>query len=112
MKELELLKNKIEEMEKKIDDLEDENARLNYKIEMQNITRKENLIKNFNHYEKELLGYIENIQNDFLYNDEDVCKILLGREEDELMENFAKHLIGFINKNNIKKYFDYDEYIK
>lgn len=109
MKELKELENKINEMKKRIEELEEENGKLEYNLFVYDTERKERMIKHLNIYEKSFIEFIEEYQNDNCCNDRELCK---NYSFFNLFDDFTKHVENNISMDNIERYFNYDEYKK
>lgn len=111
MKELKELENKINEMKSRIRKLEEKNGELEYELMIYNTERKSRLIQNFNESEKNLIEFIEELQNDNLYNDFDIATIELNDFE-MLLKEYFNNIKSKINEENIKIYFEYNKHNK
>ena len=109
MKELKELEEKINEMKKRIEELEEENGKLEYDLFMYDSDYKSELSQKLNTYEKNLIEFIEEYQNDNCISDKELCKLnLFG----DLFDEFLIKMEKAIDMENIKKYFNYSRYVK
>jgi predicted nuclease with TOPRIM domain len=107
MKELKELENKINEMKKRIEELEEENGKLEYNLFIYDTERKEKIIQKFNIHEKAFIEFIEEYQNDNCISDEELCQNNLIAD---MVVDFLEAIEDSIDINNIKKYFNYERY--
>lgn len=109
MKELKELENKINEMQKRIEELEEKNGKLEYDLSMYDSDYKSELSQKLNTYENAFVEFIEEYQNDNCVSDEELCKF---DEFYNLFDDFMEKIGKSINMENIKKYFNYSRYVK
>jgi predicted nuclease with TOPRIM domain len=107
MEELKKLENKINEMRKRIDELEAENGRLSYDLFIYDTERKERIIQKFGIYEKAFIEFIEEYQNNNCISDEELCQNNLIAD---MVEDFLETVEDNIDISNIKTYFNYERY--
>jgi len=107
MKELKELENKINEMQKRIEELEEENGKLEYNLFIYDTERKEKIKQKFNIHEKAFIEFIEEYQNDNCISDEELCQNNLIAD---MVEDFLETIEDNIDINNIKTYFNYERY--
>lgn len=109
MKELKELEEKINEMKKRIEELEEENGRLEYDLFMYDSDYKSNLSQKLNTYENSFIEFIEEYQNDNCTSDKELCKF---NSFNNLFDDFMENIEKSIDMENIKKYFNYNRYVK
>ena len=111
MKELETIAKELEKMQKRIEDLEDENERLACEVMLYNTDRKTDLCEKMNELEKMFIEYLEEVQNDYCYDDCEISRYRLN-DYDMLFEQFSEHLKEKVNEKIIKQYFEFDKWQK
>lgn len=109
MKELEELKNKMEEMQTTINELKKENEFLEYQVYIYDCARKEQLKENYNQQEKNFIEFLEENQNDLAMGDFDFCNCKL-KNFSALLDEYIEYIAGMINEDNIKTYFNYERH--
>lgn len=110
MKELKELENRINEMKKTIEELEEKNNKLEYELFMYDSDYKSELSQKLNEFENLFLNFIDQKQNDCLLNDYDICNIYLSKGIEVLFDEFTEHFRGHICESNIKKYYNYSRH--
>lgn len=111
MKELETITKEFERMKKKIEELEEEKAQLEYEVMLYNTDRKTDLCKEMNELEKMFIEFLEEVQQDYCYNDCEMSRYKLNNY-DMMIDQFYEKINEKINEKKIKQYFEFDRWHK
>ena len=111
MEELTNIYKELEKLKKKVNELEDDKAMLESELLIYNTERKAKLMENMNEFEKEFIACLEDMQDDYCYDDCELSRYKLC-EYEIMLEHFFESLKQIIDEKKIKQYFEFEKWHK